>query len=414
MKNKKFNLKEAIDVGGVPQFFDPGKKRKIEQGVPELEPILPSDLTPAAQRYLEYIASESYKTVLRKVQHYTGRDPAQMNLPGVIGEVMAALNQIIKFEAAHTKELTELAVDIVLSLPEFYLAKIQKDQGFLKIEAKLGKNTTTLQDANQAIEATEIELEMDDQPENEGDITPVEELDREIAENFSDAELRRKLGRVLFQGNAINKFYVFNLLKHRLDEINPRLNNLYGVASAYIHLLYYAQPETPYERDYEKAEAAGAVQGSCQVIANNDGTYTIKSAGITLPFLIHELVKCIFEYFIVDLAPQTTLDKQELGDEQVEFLCGPQAYTLFTKYIPRENKDYHLIPLIYQKFLRLHIAEIKTVMAGKENAKPIIDRLVHDSRREMNEYEEAVAERERENATDEFRNSEKEPGEDEY
>jgi len=246
---------------------------------------------------------------------------------------------------------------------------------------------------------------MDDQLDEPAGVTPVEELDQEIAQTFSDIKHRRKLARVLFQGNAINKFYVFNLLRDRLDAINPQLNNLYGIACSYIHLLYYATPEMA-DIDPEQCDDCGSTQGSCQVISNPDGTYTVKSSGVILPFLIHELVKCIFEYFIVDLAPKKTLDKEQLSGEIIEFLSGPEAYKLFIKYIPHEQAD--LIPLIYQRFVRLPTADIKTVLSGSQAAKPIIDRLARESRRDLDEYKSAMADHEREGAREEFGNGEDE------
>ena len=86
-KLQKSNVRESIDTGAVPAFFDPGKKRKIEAGVPEVEGIMPERLSPEAQKYLELITSQSYKMVVDHLCRYTGITPEQLNqkpLPNVL------------------------------------------------------------------------------------------------------------------------------------------------------------------------------------------------------------------------------------------------------------------------------------------------------------------------------------------
>ena len=383
-------LKEAVDPGSAPQFFNPSKIRKIEQGDPRVEELMPDQgkNDPDVQRYLELIASKSYEDVLKKVQHYTGRDPATLQMAEVVGSVMGALGDIIGFEAEHKRELIKLALDTILSLPEFKLAKMHMDAGVLKYDLSLGQGTPTLKDAREQFEASEREMEMDDQPDpaDPDALTQTEELDAEIAETYNDEVNRRALARVLFQGNAVNKFYVFNNIETGLNEINPRLKNLYGIACAYVHLLYFAMPDI--DLDYEQVDQTGATQGSCQVIHKPDGTVVIKAAGIMLPFLIHEIVKCTFEYFSIDTGSQDIADAQELDDEIIEFLSGPAAWKIFIKDI--EYKDHDTIPLVFQRFLRLPAEDIKAVLSSNNRSKNIINRLVRDARRDLDEYEQDI------------------------
>lgn len=383
-------LKESVNVGNAPQLFHPSKRQKVEQGDPRVEGLMPDlgNNNPDVQRYLELITSKSYEDVLKKVQHYTGRDPATLQLPEVAGSIMHILREIFEFEYGHENKLIKLALDTVLSLPEFKLAKMHVAAGVLKYELTLGQGTPTLKDAREQLEASEREMEMDDQPDpaDPDALTPIEELDSEIAETFSDEVNRRALARVLFQGNAVNKFYVFNFIETGLDEINPRLRNLYGIACAYIHLLYYAMPDM--DLDYEEADECNATQGSCQVINKPDGTAVIKAAGVMLPYLIHEIVKCTFEYFSINTGTQEIADAQELNDEIIEFLSGPAAWKIFIKDI--EYKDHDTIPLVFQRFLRLPAEEIKAVLSSNNQSKNIINRLVRDARRDLDEYEQEL------------------------
>jgi len=376
--------REAVETGNAGHLFDPEKKRNIEQGAPELDPILPN-LAPATQSYLEMLTTKSYEDVIAKLEKYSGRPAAQMRLPDVMSGVINALQQIATFERGNEKKLTALALKEVLSLPEFELAKKEVEEGALKFDLSLGADKPTLKNAQEDLSDVITQLEINDQPDNPDELSDTEKLDQQMATEIDEPFLRRKLARVLFQGNAVNKFYLFNMLKTDLDEINPNLINLYGVSCAYIHVLYYATPDSVMP-DNPDDVPEGGLQGSCQVITNRDGSRTIKASGANLPYLIHEIVKCIFDYFSMDIAPQEVLDKQTLSDETVEFLSGPQAYLLFKRFIPADDNNQRLIPFILRKFLRLPIDEIREVMAAGGGASRIMARLIRDSNVEYNDY----------------------------
>ena len=376
-KNKKVN--EAVDVGGVPQFFDPDKKQKVETGYPELQPLLPATVPPETQKYLEYVTSASYKSVLEKIRRYTGRNPAELQLPQVISSIVQSIGQIQEFEQTHKRELTALAEEVVLSLPEFEMIKEIVKSGHLKLELKLGADTPDLENA-----ITELELQnMPDEQDPEA-LTPIEIENEEIARNFDEEQNKRRVSRIITQGNAINKFYLFNLVKDKLDNMNPQLFNLYGIATSHIHLLYYAQPDIDMAQIKEQE---GAAQGSCNIVPDGDG-HKIIAAGSNFPFLIHELVKCIYNYISLDIADNEVLKNETLEQEVIEFLSGPEVYIMFTKYIPTEKQK--LLPMIYKEFLKLPISEIKTVLSGKEEARSVMDRVVRRAQLDYNEYKSAI------------------------
>ena len=381
--------REAVDTGNAGHLFDPEKKREIEQGAPELDPILPN-LVPAAQSYLEMLTTKSYQDVIANLEKYSGRPAARMRLPDVMRGVINALQQITTFERGNEKKLTALALKEVLSLPEFELARDAVQHGFLKFDLSLGADKPTLKNAQEDLSDVVTQLEIDDQPDNPDELSNTEKLDQQMATELDEPFLRRKLARVLFQGNAVNKFYLFNMLKRDLDEINPNLINLYGVSCAYIHVLYYATPNSTMPDNPEDVPE-GMLQGSCQVITNRDGSRTIKASGATLPFLIHEIVKCIFDYFSMDITPQAVFDKHTLSDELIEFLSGPQAYRIFKEFIPQDDDSQKLIPFIFRKFLRLPIDEIKEVMMSGGGANRIMTRLIRDSNVEYSDYQNSLS-----------------------
>lgn len=397
-------IKEAVDPRStpgkdtpetdVPGFFSRDKRERIERGDKDLEKLLP-ELSKEYQSYIELLASNSYRNAIQRVQRYTKRSPAELrelSVPALMREIMGAIKKVIQLEKGNESKLTQLALEVILELPEFKLAKFHVDTKDLKYELKLGLGTPTLKDASQQFEASTREMEMDDQldpsdPDAENKLTKIEKMDGEIARTFTfdEQKSRNTLRRVLAAGNSIHKFYLFQLLNNK---INPELINLYGIACSYIHLLYYAQPDL--DLNYQNADAMGATQGSCQVIRQKDGTALIKAAGVMLPYLIHEIVKCTYEYLSGTRLDTEILDNEELDDEIIHLLTGDNAWTVFTQHIGSNNQE--LIPLVYQKFLKLPAEDIKAVFANNNQSKPIIDKLVRASRIEFNEYERKMEE----------------------
>lgn len=403
-------LKEAVDPRStpgkdtpetdVPNFFHKDKIKRVEGGDEDLEGLLP-EMGNEVQSYLELLASNSYRTAVDRVRHYTNSTPGKLRelstpaqvragFPVLTAEIIKAITKIIDLEKGFESELINLAQEVIFELPEFKLAKIHVDTKQLKYELSLGYGTPTLKDANEQLKASEREIEMDDQldpsdPDAGEKLTKIEKMDGEMARTFDEQKSINALRRVLATGNSINKFYLFQLLKGKID---PQLIKLYGVACSYIHLLYYARPDM--DINYQNAESTGALQGSCQVVKQKDGTVVIKAAGVILPYLIHEIVKCTYQYLSSTHIDQEILDNEQLDDEIIDLLTGDNAWKIFTQHIGSDSQE--LIPLVFQKFLKLPAANIKAVLANNNQSKPIIDKLVSDSRVEFNDYERKMKE----------------------
>jgi len=120
--NQRKGVSEAIDTGEMPDFIDPSKRAKIENEKDYVEQILP-DLGPDADRYLEIITSESYQQNIKRVAYYLGVNVNEIqskfpNYPTMIMLAFKTLNDIKRAESNLKSQLEQIAVDVVLDLPE--------------------------------------------------------------------------------------------------------------------------------------------------------------------------------------------------------------------------------------------------------------------------------------------------------
>lgn len=366
-------INEVIEPGEHGHLFDPSKQALYNNPI-EVEKLFPN-LGPQAQRYIEIITGDAYKKAIERLSQYTGKRPETLNLPTLLSLVMNSLRQVTQLQRNNKEELEQLAVDIVLNLPEFAIFKNWVSEGKLKIKAEL-----TQPNLDNAIVASEQEGEQE-----EGDdqnLTPTEEIDSNLALNLVDASdnvLKRKFANMMTQGNAVNKLYLFQLASERLNEIDPRLVNLYGVLSSIVQTSYYALPVMPFT-----SAVKGAAVGSEEVVPEEDG-YVIIAKSPYFPYLVHEIVKGCWDLLAVDLVSNEELGKETLDDEVIDIMTGPQLYTNMSKLIP--TKDIQYLPYVYRLLLAEDINTIKDVISGGGKSQRIITQLLQKVKNMISDYE---------------------------
>jgi hypothetical protein len=359
-------VKEAIDTGDNPEFFHPSKKNLYKDKL-EVEKMFP-DLTPEEKRYIELVTSESYKKTVERLLHYTGKTKRQLQGNGLMTVVYQAMNQLTGMENQNKQALEKLAIDVVLNLPEFKMFKELVSSGQLKIDAKIAKP-----DLSNAVA---------EPPQEEPGLDQEEQQVVNFTKNISDASegvLKRKFANMITQGNATNKLYLFQLASDALNNINPNFINLYGILSSVVQTSYYSLPVM----SLAGMDLGNAAMGSEEVIPEDD-VYTIKARGTFFPYLVHEIVKGLYDYLSMDITTQENLDTETLNDEFVDIMSGPQLYTNLTKHIP--SKDIEYLPLVYKLLLKENINIIKEVLSGGGKAQSTISRLVQQAKQIMGEY----------------------------
>jgi len=364
---------EALEPGEHGHLWHPSKQR-IYANLHDVEKLFPN-LGPEAHRYLETVTSESYRKAIERLQHYTGKNPRQINLPSMMASAIQALDKVTELQRGHEQELEKLALDIVLNLPEFKVFKKWKEAGHLKFDVRLINSNL-----DNAIASQDENDEEEQAPENE--LAPEEQADLALADAIKDASdgaLKRKFANMLTQGNAVNKLYLFQLANAELDRIDPNLSKLYGLISIIVQTSYYALPHMAFTGAVKEAAV-----GSEEVIPDEDG-YTIIALSPYFPYLIHEIVKGCWDLLSVDVTSNEELGKETLDDEVMDIMSGPQLYTNLAKLVP--NKELEYLPYVYRLLLKQNPNTIKEVLAGGGKAQTIINRLLSQAKETISAHE---------------------------
>lgn len=367
---------EGMELTGGGQYFDPGKQRYVEQPsdeINQLTSLYPQFNTPEVQSYLELITSESYNDTVKKLARYLSinEDELHQNYPNfssLYALVVQNVYDILAIEAEHSENLEQLAVDLVLALPEFRKIKELVRAGELNIIAKL-------EQPDPSGFNTEVQQDMEEDPEP-GELTDDEEQTEKIFNDISQygepSQLaRRALARTFTQGAAVNKFYLFELAKQRLGE---ELTNKYGIFAAIATLGYFGMPLM----DLTGMENTGALIGKAEAEAGEESD-TIRATGIIFPALVHELVKGIYNYLTYDMASQEQLDQEDLNRETLEMISGPKL----AKYIQSmiDIDDQYLTPYIIKILLSNYTDDqIRQVLTGGNAAQRIMNQIVQQAR----------------------------------
>jgi len=350
-------LTEApIDFGGQPDYIDPEKKRRIEQGEHPYGADFPGDVA----------ASETYPAIIRKIQHYTGIRPrSRADVQRVMGQMMQAVMTAIRIEEAHREELQQLAVDLVLGLPEFRGAKQAIDSGNLRIQAELTENVT--------LSRRHLEPEEDDPNRTDLQIP-------EIAQELGDEVAKRRFVNMMIQGNAINKNYAFHLVGDQLNRIDPRLLTMYGTMVSVGEFAYWAIPE----EHWKSFMSQGPAGGSMHLTKDHDGVPLIRAQAVVFPVLVQEIVKGLMEYLSHEEAVDTETRQYVRGkadtltDEQWDVMLGPGAWRRFMAAFGDSEEDQAMLPYVYDHLIHLPPREFKRIVTGVVRGTPEGQRYIRD------------------------------------
>jgi hypothetical protein len=332
------NISEApIETGEFPDYIPSTTRRHIER-----EFKLPS----IPQRAQDAAASRSYQASIRKLaRHVDVRNPRQ--LMGLSTVVSQAMQKVAGIERGHARDLEQMAIDLVLSLPEFAAAKEAAASGHLLFDVKLT--------AKPDLSGTQSE------PDEPGE----EEAVAEIAAEMDSQRARRRFFNMLIQGNATAKLDAFNMVATELNAINPELVTLYSLLTAAGRFGYWVTPDEMAGSAMGSGEGAG---GSVRVEVLPDGRIKIHAQGVCFPLLVHELVKGLMEFLSHDedmdgeTRAQVNSGVDTLGNETTDIRVGPEIWQVFVDEIG--PKDAKVIPYVYDLMVRLPADELNTIASG--------------------------------------------------
>jgi hypothetical protein len=378
--NTKLN-EAPIDYEG-PERMEPGIERKITS---KETPYHNFPAIPKMDRdFIELISSKRFKDSVDKVRRYMGNTQVIQGgnpLMQLMMTVMQSMQQIIGIQMRHKEDLEQLAIKLVkeeMGIPE----------GAMQFKAEL------VMQPMGAAEGMQSEPELPSEEE-------VEEFMGDM-ETFNLERSKRRFINSLIQGAAFKGGHMYVLVSNELNDMDPRLLNLYGVSQALMEHAYWIFPDME-----QMAGGGGGQMGQSEVDEETDPP-TVKAKAVTFPLLVHELVKGVYEIFGTHGLPddprqqEMVLNAEDtLPAEIWDSRLGPIFWEKFMATYPMELFDEdkkHIQHYLFMRFSALDAKEFfrvaNLILAGDPKGNKFIQDMVDDIVREIKnqEYKDAMGE----------------------
>jgi hypothetical protein len=237
-------------------------------------------------------------------------------------------------------------------------------------------------------------------PEKEEDEeeNPVESLLRAL-EEFNIERSKRRLINMFIQGAGAKAQYMYHLIEEKLNELDPRLLNLYGTLMSVNEMLYWILNENML------GNLMGSKAGSVEVDTNQDPPKVV-AKGVIFPVLLHELVKGTYEV-IGKFGLPSNPEKQKmvtgyedtLPAEVWDLRFGPVFWERLLNAYPNrifESGQRFIQNYLFQKFVMMSAEEFidltKMILLGNPKANQILDRMVKEISERLRELENEASE----------------------
>lgn len=401
----KNNISEApidySDVGGA--RMNPQLQRSVEGGeTPYSKMGISNDL-------IELLSSESFKDSVEKVKRAMGDDtPVEGNPQQVymqlMGTAMGSLQDIIGRQSRHKKEIEKMAIDLVA---EHFGLNSPRYKNVLKLKAELisgprgmvqgmrtkpeqfsrdevvkafknaDKHKEELEKFAQEFEEMGVEFDWE-----KGEEIVAKKMEDVAMKEFEGQKNKRRLVNSLVQGAAFNLGHLFTKLNDKIDDLDPELNDLYKVSQATMEHLYWVYP------NIEQMASSG--QGQLGQVSidepeTENGPYIINARAATLPLLIHELMKGVFQFMVWDSLPED--EKQAgmvLGAEDTlpgevwDSLLGKAFYKRLLQIMPAEFNNFVSKDAESQNIIQLYLIN-KISLLSPDDLKMLMEGLIRNS-----------------------------------
>ena len=396
------NLKESMSFDDVLNFISKDKLQRIEGGEEAIEQILPT-LSDTEQRYLEYIASERYKEVIKKLERLSGQT---FNTQGSLNPVLASAHQLLsgfeRSEKQHKDYLETLAVQVVLDLPQFKKLKELYDQNEIIFDVTLGEPTIDL--LKEPEKKPEEEETEEEETEEETEEEETEEAELEVADiilNLDDEKLKRKFANMMIQGGSVSYFDVFRMVQSELEQIKPGIADQYALFMSIVDALYWVMPGGTERGAAKKCNCLGANE----IDEDDHGIPVIRAQGRVFPVLVHEIIKAALELianaaedtedpknYAAQLAARKEVDSLEA--ETFDIMIGPALWKRIQSLVDTQDQEY--LADVFRKILQLPISHtekgttvnkfkqaLHAILQNNNQSKALIDALIRDIKHEL-------------------------------
>ena len=321
-------------------------------------PAFPDD---DESNFEEKLMSKRFKDVLKTFKRHHGVE--QVNPQEFLAQQRDLLMQIIQLEHKHEDELIEMAIQMVRD--EF---DVQEDD--VDIEASLVNNFSLNKDIGKL------------------KINPSSEVEFDSHNEFAEANkevYKRRMINALIQGSAKKTNHMFHIIDEELQNLEPIL------PSAYAKLMSGADYMYMINDDRQPRVIGGMVTVEFPKSEGDIPRITVEA--MTLPVLIHELVKGIMEILSYHGLPkdskvaQFVIDKADfMAAESWDMRLGPPIWEKFAESIPAE--DFALKHHVYVELVSLPVDEFNETLreilmgsrAGKAKVIEMLDKVKDELR----------------------------------
>lgn len=295
-------------------------------------PAFPDD---DESNFEEKLMSKRFADVLKAFKRHHGVE--SVDVEAFLANQRQLMLHIIKLEMKHEKELVDLAIGMIRE--EF---DVMEDE--VEIEADLTENLT-LSKAEDKIK-----------------INPSTDVEFDNHQEFAQANkevYKRRMINALIQGSAKKVNHMFHMIDDQLQDLEPLLPNLYAklmTGADYMYMIH----------DDEQPRMIGGIVNV--EFPKKDGDIPkISVQAVTLPVLIHEIVKGIMEILSYHGLPKDSkiakfvIDKADfMAAESWDMRLGPAIWEKFCECIPSE--DFHLKHHVYVELVSLPVDEFNDTL----------------------------------------------------
>lgn len=362
-KKEKSLLREGIIYPeGIKERMHPTLEDELKNQTHSLgkHPIFPES---DENSFEERIMSERFGDVTKRYKR--AYDIEEIDNNKVVQEMMPLVYETMGLEAKHKKALEKLAVDMIRE-------EYDMSEDVVEIIAEL---TTDINIKGTKKNPRPITVEMEFK--NHDDIV-----------NANEEVYKRRFLNAMTQGAAKKCNHMFHMVDDELTNLDPRLPNKYAKMMSSADYMYYVIPKM------EEGVNGGVVHVQFPNAQNPKAVITVQA--MVFPVLIHELVKGVMELLSAHGLPKDkkvgefVINKADfLAAEPWDMRLGPALWERFTNCINPD--DFHLKHQIYSELAALPVREfnvkMREIMGGTKEGKKIIEGIVEEVKRGLQEDE---------------------------
>tara|TARA_R110000796_G_scaffold11198_5_gene37385 strand:+ start:9398 stop:10624 length:1227 start_codon:yes stop_codon:yes gene_type:complete len=309
----------------------------------------------------EKLMSDRFAEVLKTYKRHSGQENVDMST--IYRDQMSLLGDTINLEIEHKDELEAIAINLV-----------REEFDVTEADVEIIANLTTELDTAGIREQPDDTVELDFDSHADIDIAKGEVY-------------KRRFVNAMIQGSAKKVNHMFHLADEQLQDLNPHLPSHYSKLMANADYVYMVNDTI----GQDKRMIGGTVKVEFPKVDGNRPK--IIAEAMTLPVLIHEIVKGVMEILSAHGLPEDgRLAKYVLGKadfmaaEAWDMRLGPPIWEKVMDSIPAE--EFHLKHHVYTELVGLPVEEFNDVMreimlgsrSGKAKVAEIIDEVKDDLR----------------------------------